>query len=84
MAELSYNCNVSQGFNFQNDAQTLVGHIVSCQVGDEAFESDLQVQDPRGNLMNLSVFSASYRGSTGAEVMRILSSFPVRFQMPTR
>lgn len=46
MAELNFNCSVSQGFNFQNDAQTLVGHIVSCEVGGTAFDSDLQVQDP--------------------------------------
>ncbi len=48
MADLNFDCNVAQGFNFQNDVQTLVGHIVSCQVGDEAFDSDLQVQDPEG------------------------------------
>ena len=48
MAALSYNCSVSQGFNFVKDSQTLVGHIVSCQIGDESFDSDIQVQDPEG------------------------------------
>lgn len=46
MAELNFNCSVSQGFNFENDAQTVVGHIVACKVGDVQFDSDMKVQDP--------------------------------------
>ena len=48
MANLDFDCDVTQGFNFQKDLQKLVGHIVSCQVGDEAFDSDFKVQDPEG------------------------------------
>jgi hypothetical protein len=46
MAESSYSCSVRQGFNFEKDAQVLVGHIVACKVGTEQFDADLNVSDP--------------------------------------
>lgn len=49
MAQLSYNCDVNQTFNFQNDVQTRVGHIISCSIGDEELESDMKVQDPENS-----------------------------------
>lgn len=56
MAVLSYNCDVSQGFNFSNDVQTRVGHIISCSIGDEDLESDMKVQDPENSGEKVSVF----------------------------
>ena len=56
MAESSYNCSVSQGFNFEKDAQTLVGHIVACKVGDTQFDADLNVTNPEDNANLVKVF----------------------------
>lgn len=56
MAVLSYNCDVSQGFNFSNDVQTRVGHIISCSIGDEDLESDMKIQDPENSGEKVSVF----------------------------
>ncbi len=46
MAELSFSCSVSQGFNFQKDEQEIVGHIVSLKIGDKELKADLHVTDP--------------------------------------
>ncbi|TQV88499.1 hypothetical protein [Aliikangiella coralliicola] len=46
MAESSFNCSVDQGFNFQKDAQCLVGHINSLKIGDKEFAKDIEVMDP--------------------------------------
>ena len=46
MAELSYSCSVRQGFNFEKDAQILVGHINSLTVGGEPITADIEVTDP--------------------------------------
>ncbi|MEW5804190.1 MAG: hypothetical protein AB1847_19005 [bacterium] len=46
MAELSYSCSVSQGFNFEKDQQPLVGHINTLKIGDQELKSDLQLTDP--------------------------------------
>jgi len=46
MASSSYQCDVLQGFNFQKDGQTLVGHITSLTIGDTPLPADTQVQDP--------------------------------------
>lgn len=46
MASSSYDCRVDQGFNFQKDAQCLVGHINSLKIGDKEFDKDLAVSDP--------------------------------------
>ena len=56
MAESSFSCSVSQGFNFQKDEQILVGHIVSCKVGDTEFEADLNVSDPEDASNLIKVF----------------------------
>jgi hypothetical protein len=56
MAELSYNCSVSQGFNFKKDEQILVGHIVSCKVGSDQFDADLNVSDPEDAAKLIKVF----------------------------
>jgi hypothetical protein len=45
-AESSYSCSVSQGFNFQKDAQILVGHINYLKIGDTELTADLNVTDP--------------------------------------
>jgi len=46
MAELNYGCDVSQGFNFNLDAQTYVGHINKLKVADKDMAEDFSVTDP--------------------------------------
>ncbi len=50
MASTSFNCSVSQGFNFQKDSQQLVGHLTSLKIGNdkEKFIKDIEVLDPTG------------------------------------
>jgi hypothetical protein len=56
MAESSYSCSVSQGFNFQKDEQILVGHIVSCKVGETEFDADLNISNPEATSELVKVF----------------------------
>jgi hypothetical protein len=46
MAELNFGCDVSQGFNFQKDAQTLVGHINKLKVSNKKLAEDIAITDP--------------------------------------
>ena len=46
MAETSFSCDVSQGFNFKKDAQDIVGHISKLKIGDKDMEVDLGVTNP--------------------------------------
>jgi hypothetical protein len=46
MAVSQYSCSVRQGFNFEKDAQILVGHIVYLKIGDSELKADLNVTDP--------------------------------------
>ena len=46
MAEVSYSCDVSQGFNFQKDAQDLVGHINKLKVAGKELAADMAVTNP--------------------------------------
>jgi len=46
MAELNYSCDVSQGFNFQKDAQTPVGHINKLKVAGKQLAADMAVTNP--------------------------------------
>jgi len=46
MAELNYYCDVSQGFNFQKDQQTPVGHINKLKVAGKELAADMAVTDP--------------------------------------
>jgi len=46
MAEVSYSCDVSQGFNFQKDQQTLVGHINKLKVAGKELAADMAVTNP--------------------------------------
>jgi len=46
MAELSYSCSVNQGFNFEKDAQDVVGHINKLKIADKEMAEDLAVTDP--------------------------------------
>lgn len=59
MAESSFNCNVSQGFNFQKDDQSTVGHIVSVKIGDTALASDINVTNPEDNTATVAVFGVA-------------------------
>lgn len=45
-ASSSYNCSVSQGFDFQKDSQELIGHLNYLKIGDTEMASDLNVTDP--------------------------------------
>jgi len=44
--ELGYQCDVTQGFNFDKTVQSYVGHINSMKIGDTELEADLAVTDP--------------------------------------
>jgi hypothetical protein len=46
MAELSFSCDVSQGFNFQKDAQAIVGHINKLKISNKQLAADIAVTDP--------------------------------------
>jgi len=46
MASHNLNCSVSQGFNFQKDAQDAVGHITALKIGDKKLAADLAVTNP--------------------------------------
>lgn len=46
MAELSYSCDVNQGFNFAKDVQSQVGHITALKIGDKELAVDLAVTNP--------------------------------------
>lgn len=46
MAGISLRCNVVQGFNFQKDEQTPVGHITALNISKKEFECELVVQNP--------------------------------------
>lgn len=49
MAETNLSCSVEQGFNYQKDAQVLVGHITYLKIGDQELKADLEVTDPENN-----------------------------------
>ena len=71
MAAISYDCDISQGYNFSNDVQAKVGHIISCTLNDEALESDMKVQDPEDTggekVAVFGVVSAIYWGGGYAD-----------------
>jgi hypothetical protein len=46
MAESSYSCSVNQGFNFEKDAQTLVGHLNFLKIGEQVYAADLNLTSP--------------------------------------
>ena len=55
MATTSFNCSVSQGFNFEKDAQTVVGHLTSLKIGTKEFAKDIEVIDPTAIIDNTKV-----------------------------
>ena len=57
MAESSFTCNVSQGFNFQKDVQDFIGHFNSIKIaGKDDLKSDLRVSDPEESAKMVKVF----------------------------
>jgi hypothetical protein len=46
MAVSSYSCSVTQGFNFEKDAQQIVGHINYLKIGDTEIKADINVTNP--------------------------------------
>lgn len=46
MAATSFSCSVEQGFNFQKDAQDLVGHLNKLKIGEKELAVDLGVTNP--------------------------------------
>jgi hypothetical protein len=46
MASTSFNCSVSQGFNFEKNSQNIVGHLTYLKIGTEEFTRDIEVIDP--------------------------------------
>jgi hypothetical protein len=54
-AETNLTASVSQGFNFQKDAQEIVGHINALKIGDKELTADLAVTDPMNVAKTLKV-----------------------------
>jgi hypothetical protein len=46
MASSNYSCSVRQGFNFEKDTQTLVGHLTKLKIGETDLAQDLAVTNP--------------------------------------
>jgi len=46
MASSQYSCSIRQGFNFEKDAQVLVGHLVSMTIGTQELGADIKATDP--------------------------------------
>lgn len=46
MAGIQARCDVVQGFNFQKDIQTPVGHLTTLKISTKQFAAKLMVQDP--------------------------------------
>ena len=55
MAANSYSCSVRQGFNFEKDAQVLVGHINSLSIAGSALKADISATDPTSANMATTV-----------------------------
>lgn len=67
MAELSYSCDITQGFKFQKDVQSTVGYLNSLSISGEALQADLAVQNPEdieneGKLNVAGVIAGIYWG----------------------
>ena len=45
MAEIAFDCNVAQAFNFEMDQQVNVGHLETLTIGETTLEPDLTVTD---------------------------------------
>lgn len=58
-AETSLAASVSQGFNFQKDAQDNIGHINYLKIGDTEMDSDLNVTDPMNIRNYVKVFGVA-------------------------
>ncbi|WP_300671466.1 hypothetical protein [Desulfoluna sp.] len=75
MAAISFSCSVSQGFNFQKDAQDMVGHINKLKIGEKELDVDLGVTDPEdlaGDKKKVTgVVSAIYWNGGFAESIQI-------------
>ena len=73
MAEMNFYCSAEQGFNFKKDEQVVVGHLLTCKVGDQKLEADLEVTDPEDNTKNVSVVgvmtSISWAGGYAQPIM---------------
>jgi hypothetical protein len=39
-------CNVEQAFNFQKDAQCLIGHLTKLKIGDVEYKADIKLTNP--------------------------------------
>ena len=62
MASTAFNCSIGQGFNFEKDSQSVVGHLTSLKIGDKEFAKDIEVMEPTG-----------IKGDTKIKVVGIIS-----------
>lgn len=46
MASSNYSCSIRQGFNFEKDAQVLVGHVATMTIGTQELGADIKVTNP--------------------------------------
>ena len=63
MADISYSCDVLNGFNAQSDVQSITGFLTHLKVGDTEYHADLSVTNPEeieGELPCVGVLSSVY------------------------
>lgn len=55
MAVLDFGCSIRQGYNFEKDAQVLVGHLLAMKIGDKELEADTELTDPEDNTKDIKL-----------------------------
>lgn len=55
-AQSAFNCSVRQGFNFEKDAQVLLGHVNYLKIADKELDADFNVTDPEDVSKLVKVF----------------------------
>lgn len=76
MAEISFDCDVMQGYNFSPDVQTHMGHLLSMQITEDdknALQVDTKVEEPLKNEMVdvAGVISSIYWGGLKTDPIQI-------------
>lgn len=67
MAELDFPCDVVQGFNFEKDRQTLVGHVTALTIGGVKIPVDQALTIPTGTAASADAVA------TGVKVVGVIS-----------
>jgi hypothetical protein len=73
MAEISYHCDVVNGFNAQSDVQTITGLLTYLKIGDTEYLSDLSVTNPEdieSEIACVGVLSSVFWGGGEADPLQ--------------